>query len=41
MSEDMRTERRLLGFDMGDWSIFLAGLALVGFMALLSTMTLS
>jgi hypothetical protein len=37
MSADMRTERRLLGFDMGDWSILLVGLGLglVGLMVVL------
>lgn len=34
-SADMRTERRLLGFDMGDWSILLVGLGLVGLMVVL------
>ena len=35
MSENMTTERRLLGFDVGDWSILLFGLTLVGLMVLL------
>ena len=35
MSEDMTTERRLFGFDVGDWSILLVGLTLVGLMVLL------
>jgi hypothetical protein len=30
-----RTDRRLLGFDMGDWSIFGRGLALVALLTLL------
>jgi hypothetical protein len=34
MSVDMRTERRFLGFDMGDWSILLVGLALLGVMVM-------
>jgi hypothetical protein len=37
--EDMtaytRTDRRLLGFDMGDWSILSVGLALVALLTLL------
>jgi hypothetical protein len=35
MFASIRTERRLLGFDTGDWSILTAGLALVGLLILL------
>ena len=35
MSEDMRTDRRLLGFDVGDWSILFVGVTLVGLIVLL------
>jgi hypothetical protein len=31
----IRTEHRLLGFDIGDWSILLAGVALVASLTLL------
>ncbi len=30
-----RTERRLLGFDAGDWSIIIVGLGLVALLTLL------
>ena len=30
-----RTERRLLGFDIGDWSVFVFGLALISLLTLL------
>jgi hypothetical protein len=29
------TERRLLGFDTGDWSVFVFGLALISLLTLL------
>ena len=35
MSEDLRTDRRLLGFDVGDWLILFAGVSLVGLIVLL------
>jgi hypothetical protein len=35
MSVHMRTARRLLGFDAGDWSILIIGLALVALLPLL------
>ena len=35
MFAHMRTERRLLGFDAGDWSMLVVGLALVALLALL------
>jgi hypothetical protein len=31
----MTVEGRLFGFDFGDWSVLLTGLALTGFLALL------
>ncbi len=36
MFAQIRTQRRLLGFDSGDWSIFVVGLALVGLLILLA-----
>ena len=35
MYAQTRTERRLLGFDAGDWSILVAGLTLVALLTLL------
>jgi len=35
MTAYSRTDRRLLGFDMGDWSILGGGLALVALLTLL------
>jgi hypothetical protein len=35
MTAYSRTDRRLLGFDMGDWSIIGGGLALVALLTLL------
>jgi hypothetical protein len=35
MTAYSRTDRRLLGFDMGDWSILAGGLALVALLTLL------
>jgi hypothetical protein len=35
MFSSIRTERRLLGFDSGDWSILTAGFALVGLLLFL------
>ena len=35
MPEDMKTDGRLLGFDVGDWSILFVGLSLVGLLVLL------
>jgi hypothetical protein len=32
----MRAEGRFLGFDVGDWSILLVGLALAGFLVAMS-----
>jgi hypothetical protein len=31
----MTTDGRLFGFDFGDWSVLLTGLALTGFLSLL------
>ena len=36
MTAYTRTDRRLLGFDPGDWSILVGGLALVALLALLA-----
>ena len=35
MTAHTRTDRRLLGFDVGDWSILGGGLALVALLSLL------
>jgi|HubBroStandDraft_6_1064221.scaffolds.fasta_scaffold16911_5 hypothetical protein len=35
MTAITRTERRLLGFDIGDWSVFVFGLALISLLTLL------
>jgi hypothetical protein len=35
MTASTRTDRRLLGFDMGDWSILGVGVGLVGLLTLL------
>jgi hypothetical protein len=35
MSAYTRAEHRLLGFDLGDWSVLLAGIALVASLTLL------
>ena len=35
MFAPIRTERRIFGFDTGDWSILMVGVALVALLALL------
>jgi hypothetical protein len=35
MYAGMRTERRLLALDTGDWSILIVGLSLIAFLTLL------